>query len=111
MPLERIKELGRGHFQTQAAALRLDVRMVIDGALTEWLRGAGSSRSTRRPTKSSPVFHYGIPKKSIAPSGRRSAFHEGAWSPMEPRKRPELALLDTLGVGKPIVDALTGDVP
>ncbi len=61
-----------------------------------------------------------------AVASARSAFRSGAWSKMEPRKRmrvmyrfaklveentEELAVLDTLDMGKPISDMISVDVP
>ncbi len=61
-----------------------------------------------------------------AVAAARSAFRSGAWSKMEPRKRmrvmyrfaklveentEELAVLDTLDMGKPISDMISVDVP
>jgi acyl-CoA reductase-like NAD-dependent aldehyde dehydrogenase len=127
MQLENIKELGRGYFQAQAAALRPEVRMVIDGELTE----AASGRRFETINPATDEIIASVPlgdaeEVDRAAASARRAFREGLWSRMEPRKRAEvlycyaelieengleLALLDTLDVGKPIVDTLTGDVP
>jgi acyl-CoA reductase-like NAD-dependent aldehyde dehydrogenase len=127
MQLEQIRQLGRGHFQAQAATLRPEVRMVIHGELTE----AASGRRFETINPATDGIIASVPSGDAeeidrAVTSARRMFREGVWSHMEPLKRAEvlyryaelieenaleLALLDTLDVGKPIVDTLTGDVP
>jgi acyl-CoA reductase-like NAD-dependent aldehyde dehydrogenase len=125
--LDKVKELGRGYFQAQAAALRPETRMIIGGEPVE--AASGRRFDTTNPangevTASVPLADTAEVDRAV--SSARRAFREGVWSHMEPRKRMEvmyryaelieehaleLALLDTLDVGKPIADTLTGDVP
>jgi hypothetical protein len=99
----------------------------INGRFTDAL--SGETRPTVNPANGrelAEVALCGPADADLAIKGARAAFASGAWSEMAPmerkmvlvrwaelidRHREELALLETLDVGKPISDTLNVDVP
>lgn len=114
-------------FHRHAAALKPETRMFIDGELCE--AASGNRFDSINPANGDVVAS--VPAGAAedvdrAVAAARRAFRSGVWSRMEPRARMdvmyrfarsieehalEFALLDSLDVGKPISDMLTGDVP
>lgn len=127
MHIDQAKLLTLGDFRRHASALRPETRMVIDGELYD--TGSGRRFETVNPATGEPIA--AVPSGDETDVDRavgsaRRAFRAGVWSRMEPRARMEvlyrfadlidahaleLGLLDTLDVGKPIMDMVAGDVP
>lgn len=127
MNAEQALQLTVEDFRRHAAALKPETRMFIDGALLE--APSGKRFETVNPANGEVVAS--VPSGSVedvdrAVASARRAFKSGVWSRLEPRARMdilyrfgrlieahalEFALLDSLDVGKPITDMLTGDVP
>ena len=127
MHIEQAKLLTVEDFRRYASAVQPETRMFIDGELCD-------TRSGKRFETVNPATGEVI---TSVPSGdaddvdravrsARRAFRSGVWSRLEPRARMdvlyrfatliddhglELGLLDTLDVGKPIMDTVAGDVP
>jgi 4-guanidinobutyraldehyde dehydrogenase/NAD-dependent aldehyde dehydrogenase len=113
----------------QALASQLDIegRAFIDGRYVDALSGA--TRPTVNPANGqqlTDVALCGTEDADLAVKGARAAFESGVWSRMAPMDRKmvlvrwaeliekhadELALLETLDVGKPISDTVNVDVP
>ena len=113
----------------QALASQLDIegRAFIDGRYVDALSGA--TRPTVNPANGqqlTDVALCGTEDADLAVKGARTAFESGVWSRMAPMDRKmvlvrwaeliekhadELALLETLDVGKPISDTVNVDVP
>ena len=110
-----------------AAELDIEGRAFINGRFVDAL--SGETRPTVNPANGrelAEVALCGSADADVAIKGARAAFASGAWSEMAPmerklvlvrwaelidRHREELALLETLDVGKPISDTLNVDVP
>jgi acyl-CoA reductase-like NAD-dependent aldehyde dehydrogenase len=127
MNAEQAKTLMREDFHRRAAALRPETRMLIDGRLVE--AQSGKRFETVNPATGEVVA--AVPsgdagEVDLAVAAARRSFKSGIWSRLEPRSRMdvlyrfaaainehalEFALLDSLDVGKPVTDMLTGDVP
>ena len=113
----------------QALASQLDIegRAFIDGRYVDALSGA--TRPTVNPANGQQITDValcGTEDADLAVKGARAAFESGVWSRMAPMDRKmvlvrwaeliekhadELALLETLDVGKPISDTVNVDVP
>jgi acyl-CoA reductase-like NAD-dependent aldehyde dehydrogenase len=114
-------------WQALAADLQIEGRAFINGRFVDALSGA--SRPTVNPANGqelAPVALCGAEDADLAVSGAREAFESGRWSRMAPMDRKmvmvrwaeliekhaeELALIETLDVGKPISDTVNIDVP
>lgn len=127
MNAEQVQRLTVEDFRRHATALKPETRMFIDGALLD--TASGHRFDTISPANGEVVAN--VPSGSVedvdcAVASARQAFKSGVWSRLEPRARMdvlyrfarlieahalEFALLDSLDVGKPITDMLTGDVP
>ena len=127
MNAEQSQKLTVEDFRRHAAALKPETRMFIDGALLD--AASGKRFETINPANgevvaSVPSGDAGDVDRAV--SSARRAFKSGVWSRLEPRARMEVlyrfarlieahalefSLLDSLDVGKPITDMLTGDVP
>ena len=117
----------RTEWERLAAAMRPEGRAFIGGQLLE-------SRSGRTFEDISPidgrilakVARCGPEDVDLAVDAARNAFETGAWRTLDPRARKrvllkfaelirgeleQLALLETLDVGKPILDSVRVDVP
>jgi len=114
-------------WQALAGKLAIEGRAFINGRFVDAL--SGETRPTVNPANGrelAKVALCGPEDADLAVRGARDAFDSGAWSEMAPmerkmvlvrwaklidRHREELALLETLDVGKPISDTLHVDVP
>jgi acyl-CoA reductase-like NAD-dependent aldehyde dehydrogenase len=114
-------------WQSEADQLEIEGRAFINGRFTDAL--SGQTCPTLDPSNGrelGPVALCGIEDAELAVSGARAAFESGVWSRMAPMDRKmvlvrwaeliekhadELALLETLDVGKPISDTTNVDVP
>jgi len=122
-----MKKLTLADWQARAASLKIEGRAFIDGEYVDAL--SGQTRPTNNPAngeKLIDVVNCGPEDADRAIASARRAFETGVWSQMAPadRKavlvrwadlieanREELALLESLDVGKPITDTLDVDVP
>ena len=113
-------------WEAEAAQLQFEGRAFINGRLTDAL--SGETRPTINPAtgqKLADTANCGPEDADAAVRSARSAFESGSWSERSPAERkmvlvrwaelieaamPELALLETLDVGKPISDTYNGDV-
>lgn len=114
-------------WQTLADGLQMEGRAFINGRYTDALSGA--TRATINPANGKELVDVamcGIEDADLAVRGARKAFESGTWSQMAPMDRKmvlvrwaelidqhadELALLETLDVGKPVSDTTQVDVP
>jgi acyl-CoA reductase-like NAD-dependent aldehyde dehydrogenase len=114
-------------WQAMAGKLAIEGRAFINGRFVDAL--SGETRPDLNPGNGrelAEVALCGPEDADLAVRGARQAFASGAWSEMAPmerklvlvrwaelidRNREELALLETLDVGKPISDTLNVDVP
>jgi len=114
-------------WQTLATQLNFEGRAFINGRYVDAL--SGQTRTTVNPANGealTEVASCGIEDAEVAVRGARAAFESGAWSRMAPMDRKmvlvrwaeliekhadELALIETLDVGKPISDTTNVDVP
>jgi acyl-CoA reductase-like NAD-dependent aldehyde dehydrogenase len=114
-------------WQTMADQLQIEGRAYINGRFVDAL--SGKTRATMNPANGrvlADVACCGTEDADLAVAGARKAFESGAWSNMAPMDRKlvlvrwaeliekhadELALLETLDVGKPIRDTTQVDVP
>jgi len=114
-------------WQTLAAQLNFEGRAFINGRYVDAL--SGLTRPTINPANGkelAAIASCGTEDAEVAVRGARAAFESGAWSGMSPMDRKmvlvrwaeliekhadELALLETLDVGKPISDTTQVDVP
>ena len=114
-------------WQQRAEGLDIEGRAFIDGRYVD--AAAGKTRATINPANGrelAQVALCGEEDADIAVAGARKAFQSGVWADMAPMDRKmvlvrwaelieknadELALLETLDVGKPISDTVNVDVP
>jgi acyl-CoA reductase-like NAD-dependent aldehyde dehydrogenase len=114
-------------WQALAGQLSIEGRAFINGRFVDAL--SGETRPTVNPANGAelaPVALCGPADADLAVQGARAAFASGIWSNMAPmdrkmvlvrwaelidKHREELALLETLDVGKPISDTYNIDVP
>lgn len=114
-------------WQSQAQQLKIEGRAFINGRYMEAL--SGQTRPTFNPGNGSELTEValcGTEDADLAVKGARTAFEQGEWSRMAPMDRKmvlvrwaeliekhadELALIETLDVGKPISDTTQVDVP
>lgn len=115
------------YWRTKADAMRYDGLAYIDGAYTSAADGATfASISPLDGRKLADVTACGAADVDRAVAAARRAFDSGVWSGLPPRERKlrlqrlaalielhaeELALTETLDMGKPVRDALLFDVP
>jgi len=114
-------------WQAEAGQLQIEGRAFIDG---EYVAAAsGATRPTINPANGRPLADIALCDTTDADravAGARAAFEDGRWSRMAPMERKmvlvrwaelidahldELALLESLDVGKPISDTTAVDVP
>ncbi|WP_448645445.1 aldehyde dehydrogenase [Pseudomonas mediterranea] len=114
-------------WKSRAAELRLRDRALIDGVPTEAVDGARFEViNPANGTRLANVVACGEREVDLAVKAARRAFERGPWARMAPGERKtvllrlsqlmlahreELALLDSLSMGKPVMDAWTIDVP
>ncbi|MFM5948248.1 MAG: aldehyde dehydrogenase family protein [Novosphingobium sp.] len=116
-----------GEWQALAAGLRIETGLLIGGQL----RPASDGRTLPviNPATGALIAEAacgGATEIDLAVAAARAAWDDGRWRHMYPRERmavmrrwadlveahgAELALLETLSMGKPITDALTIDLP
>jgi acyl-CoA reductase-like NAD-dependent aldehyde dehydrogenase len=114
-------------WQSRAKALEIEGRAFIDGRFVDAL--SGKTRAAVNPANGrelAQVALCGSEDADLAVRGARATFESGAWSKMAPMDRKmvlvrwaelieqhadDLALLETLDVGKPISDTVNVDVP
>ena len=114
-------------WQSLAGQLQIEGRAFINGCYVDAL--AGATRPTVNPANGQEIAEValcGVEDAELAVEGARKAFESGCWSRMAPMDRKmvlvrwaeliekhadELALLETLDVGKPISDTVNVDVP
>ncbi|CUJ97067.1 aldehyde dehydrogenase [Achromobacter xylosoxidans] len=115
------------YWQARAAALTLRGQAYIDGAYADAADGATfAATSPIDGRKLADVAACGAADVDRAVAAARRAFEAGVWSQLAPRERKarltrlaqlitehseELALIETLDMGKPIRDALAFDLP
>jgi acyl-CoA reductase-like NAD-dependent aldehyde dehydrogenase len=127
MRAEEAKRLTAQEFHRLGTAVQPETRMLIDGKLVE--ARSGKRFETINPATGDVIAAVPLGDESDvnrAVAAARRAFKSGIWSRLEPRSRMailyrfaalieenalELGLLDSLVVGKPIIEAATGDVP
>ncbi|MEO8137339.1 MAG: aldehyde dehydrogenase family protein, partial [Betaproteobacteria bacterium] len=118
---------GSNYWQCKAAELKIEGRAFIDGRYVPAVSGA--TFAAINPANGQVLAQIAACDSAdvdVAVRSARKAFESGVWSRMAPveRKRillkfselmlthrEELALLESLNVGKPITNALTGDIP
>jgi len=116
----------RDYWHLKAAGLQIEGRAFIDGQYVPAL--SGKTFEARNPANGqllAQIAACDAADVDVAVRSSRKAFESGVWSKMAPadRKRillklselmlthrEELALLESLNVGKPITNALTGDI-
>jgi acyl-CoA reductase-like NAD-dependent aldehyde dehydrogenase len=114
-------------WQSLAAELNFEGRAFVNGRYVDAL--SGHTRPTVNPANGNELVHVascGVEDADLAVQGARAAFESGCWSRMAPMDRKmvmvrwaeliekhadELALIETLDVGKPISDTTNVDVP
>ena len=114
-------------WQARAGQLEIEGRAFINGRYVDAL--SGQTRPTISPGDGSAITDVALcdnEDAEVAVQGARDTFECGAWSKMAPMDRKmvlvrwaeliekhadELALLETLDVGKPISDTVNVDVP
>ena len=117
----------RDDWLARAAALKIEGRAFIDGAYVSAANGAAFAKISPIDGKVfAQVADCGAADIDKAVKSARRAFESGVWRDADPvRKKKgllrfaelirehgeELALLETLDVGKPIANALKVDVP
>ena len=115
------------HFEALAGAVKLPGLAVIDGKLRQSLSGKTFDNVTPRDGRVlNAVAECDEADVDLAVKAARAAFEDGRWRKMHYRAKKavlyklaelmerdveELALLESLDVGKPITNALRGDVP
>jgi acyl-CoA reductase-like NAD-dependent aldehyde dehydrogenase len=127
MNAEQARTLTREDFHRRAAALRPETRMLIDGALVE--AQSGKRFETVNPATGEVIAALPLGDAAEVDFAVAAALRTAKscfCSRLEPRSRMavlyrfaaainehalEFALLDSLDVGKPVTDMLTGDVP
>jgi gamma-glutamyl-gamma-aminobutyraldehyde dehydrogenase/4-guanidinobutyraldehyde dehydrogenase/NAD-dependent aldehyde dehydrogenase len=111
----------------RAASVRPETGLFIDGRFVEARRGAVlTTVSPRDGQKLAEVSAGDAEDVGLAVAAARRAFDDGRWRDLAPRRRKrvllrladlimahrdELALLESLDVGKPITEAVRHDVP
>ncbi|EED35975.1 aldehyde dehydrogenase family protein [Luminiphilus syltensis NOR5-1B] len=119
--------MSKAEWHAAAQALQIDGRAVINGARTDAL--SGETRTTFNPATGQPIVEVascGTADADRAIQIARETFESGVWSGMAPADRKmvlvrwaeliekhaqEIALLETIDVGKPISDTVNVDVP
>lgn len=116
-----------GDWQAAAATLQIDGRALINGQRVA--SASGETRSSLNPANGellTEVASCGAEDADRAIAAARAAFESGVWAKTPPAERKlvmvrwaelieehadEIALLETLDVGKPIADTTNVDVP
>lgn len=122
-----MKPLSLSEWASKAETVDIPDQAWINGQPTASL--SGNTRPCNNPATGQVLAHVAecqIEDAEVAVKSARDAFNSGSWSNLSPGKRKrillkwadlmhqqreELALLETLDVGKPISDTLSVDVP
>jgi len=125
MTTQQIAALTREDFHRMAGEVRPETRMFIDGELVT--AKSGEQFETINPANDEVIASVplgGPEDVDLAVAASRRAFKSGVWSRMEPRARAsvmyrfadlieqhclELGLLESIDVGKPILDVIGGN--
>ena len=115
------------HFEKVAGALALPGKAIIDGETLAAVSGATFDNVSPRDGRVlNPVAACGLADVDIAVASAREAFNDGRWrkrsykdkkrilfklADLMERETETLAVLESLDVGKPIANALEGDIP
>ncbi|APZ44165.1 aldehyde dehydrogenase [Acidihalobacter ferrooxydans] len=120
-------KLTRADWQARAAALNFRGQAFIDGRYTDAV--SGETFACINPANGRTLTQIAAcdaPDADLSTAAARRVFEAGSWSRMPPRERKaimirfadlldahvdELALLETLDMGKPISDSTTIDIP
>jgi len=125
--LQALETYDKARWHALAREVRPETRLFIDGGFVD-ARGGGRFRSVNPATGEvlAEVAEAGPEDVDAAVAAARRAHRCGAWARLAPRERmaviyrwadlieanaAELALLETLTMGKPIRDAATVDLP
>ena len=129
MTMEALAEYDapRWHQAADRLKQRLETRLFINGGFVDAIEGGRFETVNPATGEVLAEMAEGTAKDiDAAVAAAKSAFRSGVWSKMAPRKRmavmyrfadlieehaEELALMDTLDMGKPIADMLSVDVP
>ncbi|MGH6946471.1 MAG: aldehyde dehydrogenase [Kiloniellales bacterium] len=127
MHLKEIAGFDKARWRSLADALKPETRLFIDGAYVE--AKEGGRFKTVNPANGETVAEMAegtAADVDVAVAAAKRAFKDGRWSRLAPRKRKEilyrfadlvaenageLALLDSLDMGKPIADMIGVDIP
>jgi gamma-glutamyl-gamma-aminobutyraldehyde dehydrogenase len=129
MSLQTLAEQGHRDWVAAANAARgrIETRLFIDGRFVDAVKGGRFT--TVNPATGEPLAEMSAGTSEDvdrAVASAKRAFRSGAWSRMAPRQRMEvmyrfaalvdqhseqLAVLETLDMGKPIIDVVTVDLP
>ena len=125
--LEKLSRLSYQDWKTEAAALKPDGRLFIDGVRRD-AAGGGVFESINPATEEvvATVARGAAADVDAAVAAARRCFRDRVWAGQAPRDRlavlyrfaelierhaPELALYDVLEMGKPIADTISVDIP
>ncbi len=129
MKLAELERLDTGQWQALAADVsrKLETRLFIDGKHVDAIGGGRFATVNPRNGETLAQMSEGMPADiDLAVGAALRAYRSGAWSKMAPRERMailyrfaglidehagELAVLDTLDMGKPIADMVNEDLP
>ena len=124
--MTRLLDRTHTEWETAAAALRPEGRLFVDGGYLDAASGGTfESRSPRDGTVVARVARGGAADVDRAVASARAAFDDGRWRNRSPRSRKntmlrwaqlvrdsaeQLALLESLDMGKPVVESVRVDV-
>ncbi len=127
MNLEDARKLDKKAFHKFASKLKFETRHFIDGKFVESKKGKKfESINPATGEIIAEVARGDASDVDLAVKAARKAFKSGVWSRMAPRDRMaimyrfadlirenalQFALIDTLDMGKPVMDMLNADVP
>lgn len=122
-----MSDLSLAQWQSEASTIKVDGRAVINGQRVD--AQSGETRTTFNPANGRAIVEVascGAADADRAVQIARETFESGVWSAMPPGERKmvlvrwaeliekhaqEIALLETLDVGKPVADTVNVDVP
>ena len=129
MTLQALAEWDSGNWQTAARAARasIETRLFIDGRYVDAAKGGRFATVDPATGETVAEMSAGTAEDiDLAVAAAKRAFRSGAWSRMAPRQRMEilfrfaslierdaaqLAVLETMDMGKPIADVVGVDLP
>jgi len=129
MKLAQTKQYDAGRWQSaaQKAKLNIETRLFINGEFVDAARGGRFTTVNPANGETLAEMSEGTAEDiDRAVAAAQSAFRSGVWSRMPPRKRmkvlyrfadlvdenaEQLAVLETLDMGKPIADVVNEDLP